>query len=84
MPGASVVGHRGSLAHPLRRNGPAGVSWGTAPRLRNGSRLQADMRPARAALIDAPPNTPYGLTGLALVVLDPRDFRMKKREKPTG
>jgi hypothetical protein len=40
----------------MRRNGEAGVSRGTAPRLRNGIRLQADMRPARAALIDV-----YGL-----------------------
>jgi hypothetical protein len=37
----------------MRPNGDAGVSRGTAPRLRNGIRLQADMRPARAALIDA-------------------------------
>ena len=37
----------------MRRNGVAGVSWGVAPRLRNGIRLQADMRPARATLIDA-------------------------------
>ena len=35
----------------MRRNGVAGVSWGTAPRLRNDIRLQADMRPARATLI---------------------------------
>jgi hypothetical protein len=37
----------------MRRNGEAGVSRGTAPRLRNGIRLQADMRPARATLIGA-------------------------------
>lgn len=35
----------------MRRNGAAGISWGTAPRLRNNIRLQADMRAARAALI---------------------------------
>ncbi|NMM37948.1 MAG: hypothetical protein HHJ09_10595 [Glaciimonas sp.] len=43
----------------MRRNGEAGISWGTAPRLRNGIRLQADMRPARAALI-----TPYPLQSM--------------------